>query len=335
MKSIAVRLLIFGTCMRFGMILNDYFWGNGDIVRAWKFPYSFLVIPLTLAWATLDAGLPMRKIYKAMNRFKAGQFDERIVMHRKDEIGLIAETFNQLADRVQSMIESERRMTANLAHEIRMPITRIAYLLDKIDCNAKSAPARDQIKNEIIELSLIAQQLLKLAQIERSEFKPNSERINLNDFVSDLLNRLQFGLEKKSLNLIFLPFEKACVIGDASLLKIAVLNILENAIHYTDSDSTIEIIMTLDNNSGPLKLSVKDQGPGVPPEDLERIFLPFERSDQSRDRQTGGTGLGLSLAKSIINCQNGSIQARNLANGFEISILLPIAPDSFHQPEVI
>lgn len=335
MKSIAIRLLIFGTSMRAGVLSYDYFWGNGDIMRAWRFPFPFIIVSLTLTWATLDAGLPMRKIYKAMNRFKAGQFDERIVMNRKDEIGTIAETFNQLADRVQSMIESERRMTANLAHEIRMPITRIAFLLGKIDCNTKSDPARDQIKKEIMELSNIAQQLLKLAQIERSEFKPNSERINLNDLVSELLQRLQFGLENKSLTLIFQPFEKASVIGDASLLKIAVLNILENAIQYTASGSTIKIDMTVDNESGPLKFSVKDQGPGVPAEDLERIFMPFERSDQSRDRQTGGAGLGLSLAKSIVTCQNGSIYARNLPNGFEISILLPILSGSSDQPEEI
>jgi len=335
MRSIAIRLLVFGTCVRTSVLSYDYFWGNGDIMRAWRFPFPLIIISLTLTWATLDAGLPMRKIYKAMNRFKAGQFDERIVMNRKDEIGTIAETFNQLADRVQSMIESERRMTANLAHEIRMPITRIAFLLEKIDCTVQSEPARDQITDEIIELSLIAQQLLKLAQIERSEYKPITEHINLNVLVSELLKRLQFGFEKKTLTLNFNPIEKAWVIGDASLLKMAILNILENAIQYTASETTIEVAITVDSNSGQLILSVKDQGPGVPADDLERIFLPFERSDLSRDRQTGGVGLGLSLAKSIITCQQGSISARNLANGFEISILLPIMPDSFHQTEEI
>ena len=189
--------------------------------------------------------------------------------------------------------------------------------------------------NEIIELSLIAQHLLKLAQIERSEFKPNAERLNLNVLVSELLKRLQFGFEKKTLTLSFNPIEKAWAIGDASLLKIAILNILENAIQYTASETTIDVSITVDSDSGKLKLSVKDQGPGVPADDLERIFLPFERSDQSRDRQTGGAGLGLSLAKSIITCQNGSIYARNLTNGFEISILLPIMQDSSHPLEEI
>lgn len=325
MKSIAFRLLFFGTCMRTGLLLNDYYWRNGDILKTWRFPTPFIVIALTLTWATLDAGVPMRKIYKAMNRFKAGQFDERIVMNRRDEIGTIAETFNQLADRVQSMIESERRMTANLAHEIRMPLTRLAFLLDMLDCSSDSKPTSDLMKNEIIELSVIAQQLLRLAQIERSEFKPEAEYLDLNTLIPELVQRLQFGLEQKSLSCNFAPLEPALVIGDKSLLNIALMNILENAIKFTTPGTSVEILMTIDKRPDYLKLSVRDQGPGVPPEDLERIFLPFERADVSRDRQTGGAGLGLSLAKSIIVCQNGTIQAQNLAQGFEISIHLPLA----------
>ena len=325
MKSIAFRLVLFGTCMRTGLLLHDYFWGNGDVVNNWKNPYSFLVIPLSLAWAAIDACLPMRRIYKAMNRFKAGQFDERIVMRRKDEIGIIAETFNQLADRVQGMIESERRMTANLAHEIRMPLTRMAFLLDRLDCSSDSEPTRAQMKQEIVELSVIAQQLLRLAQIERSEFKPNAEPLDLNALIPELVQRMQFGLEEKSVHCIFRPLDRAVVIGDKSLLKMALLNILENAVKYTRPGTSVEIGLAVGEKPGALKLSVRDQGPGVAPEDLERIFLPFERADVSRDRQTGGAGLGLSLAKSIITRQNGTIQARNLAQGFEITMEFPLA----------
>jgi two-component system sensor histidine kinase CpxA len=331
MKSIAFRLFLIAFLMRISLASIDLYWGNGDILKTWSIPYATFVIVSWFSLVMIDVGLPMKKIYQAMNRFKAGEFDMRINMKRKDEIGLIAETFNELADRVQSLIESERRMTANLAHEIRIPLTRMAFLLDKLDCNVKSEPTRDKLRNEIVELSVIAQQLLKLAQIERHEFKPYTEPINLNELIMEYQSRLQYDFESKSLTCIFEQNHEAWAVGDRNLLNIAILNILENAIRYTKVNSSIiiSIDMTVDNKPDHLKISVRDQGSGVPAEDLERIFLPFERSDPSRDRQTGGAGLGLSLAKSIVECQNGTIQAKNLPDGFEVSIHLPIAkPDS-------
>lgn len=327
MRSIAIGLLIYFTVLRYAVRITAEYYLGSSIANAFTYPYPILFGFFCLLVSYNYLVRPLNQMNRVMNRFKSGHFEERISIKRKDEIGEIAETFNELANRVQFLILTERNMTANLGHEIRTPLTRMMLHLNNVKERVDIDESVLLLENEIRNLSSIASKLLKLAQLERGEFKPQFERVNLYELVQNVARKMKGLARNQSCSIEVQAFGNSVCQTDRDLMEMVLDNILDNAIHYSGDSSLIQVVLNSDlKPEGFVEISVRDQGPGVPESDIERIFMQFERVDASRDRKTGGSGLGLAICKSIVTSLGGSIEARNLNPGFEIRIRLRIKP---------
>jgi two-component system sensor histidine kinase CpxA len=299
-----------------------FFYGSNFLL----YPYPWLLIPIAIFVATvcyIHVCIPLIKIARVMDNFADGAFEERINIRRSDEVGRIATNFNKLADRVQGLIQTERRMGANLAHELRLPLSRMALLSDLILKNPEESDNVELLKREIMVISGLSTSLLRLAQYERNEFEIQVEVFSLEELIEEVASLFQVIATSKNCNFVIEVSNGLTLFTDKSLLQIAISNLIDNAIHYTKPDTSIEIKAFVDQPGHLLRICVTDHGSGVPLEFLERILLPFERVDYSRNKGTGGAGLGLSIVKSIVKCLGGTIQLQNQNPGLQVELQLP------------
>jgi signal transduction histidine kinase len=301
----------------------DYYFGV-ERTAAFTYPYPVFFSPVAILMSYFYIVKPLRKINHVMNQFKIGAFEERLHIKRNDEIGNIADTFNDLASRLQLLIQSERHMTSNMGHEIRTPLTRMTWHLNNLRDRVDVEKSIDFLEYEIKNLANISSKMLKIAQIERSEFKPQLVDVQIHDLIHEVIDKTEGIASANHCRVEFHSDFTLTARTEKDLLEIVIDNIVHNAIQYTSQHSVIQIVLHVDPVTDFFEISVRDQGLGVPENTLERIFLQFERVDQSRNKATGGTGLGLALCRSIAKALGGSIKARNLEQGFEILFRVPL-----------
>ena len=324
MRSLAFGFLVYFTVIRYLVRMLAEFILGKEVTQRFGFPYPFIFGFISISITYFYIVIPLNKMNRIMNRFKSGEFEERVPIRRNDEIGGIAETFNQLANRVQFLIDTERKMTANLGHEIRTPLTRMMLHLNNVKERVEIDESVLLLENEIRNLSTIASKLLKLAQLERDEFKPQLEVINLNEFIHKIARKMQGIAKSQSCRIEVISSETLNYQTDKDLLEMVLDNILDNAIHYSVSNSIIQVIaqLNLEPQGEAVEIIVRDQGPGVPETEFEKIFELYERLKSARERKAGGSGIGLAICRTVISSLGGTIMARNLNPGFEIRIRL-------------
>lgn len=269
--------------------------------------------------------LPVQRLRQTMNDFGNGNLKSRSEIRRSDEIGDLAKTFNFMAERVAADIQRERSMVRNIAHEVRSPLTRMNLLLERVRNQKETAISLDRLESEIQTLGRIPDLLILMADIEQGRAKINIQDIEIQTFLDFYLQRLEPVATSKNcrLELIQPEFhENETFQTDPEILGRCVENIIENAIRFTPPDSRIEIGCELSHDE--IRLSFRDYGPGVPEDELERIFQAFFRSDASRNRHTGGLGLGLSITASAVKALGGTVTAMNAKPGLLIEIRMPL-----------
>lgn len=323
MKSITLRLVFLVLSARLVVVILITFF---DVPAIYVYPKPWILIILVtylILIFYIDVCRPLIKIERTMDNYANGAFESRIRTRRRDEVGRIATNFNKLADRVQGMIQTERRMGANLAHELRLPLARMALLSDLIIKRPEESENIELLKREIMSLSELSNSLLRLAQYERTEFAIQAEVFSVDQFIQKIVSLFQVTAASKNCSFHIEVANGLTLFTDKSLLQIAISNLIDNAIHYTDPDTTISVKAFVDQPNHLVRILVRDHGSGVPPEFLERILLPFERVDYSRNKGTGGVGLGLSIVRSIVKCLNGTIHLENQNPGLQVEIQLP------------
>lgn len=324
MRSISIGLVVYFFIGRnLVKLICDYYLGV-SLTTSFTYPYPIFFSPVAIIMTYFYIVRPLRKINYVMNQFKLGAFEERLDIRRNDEIGNIAGTFNDLATRIQLMIRSERQMTSNMGHEIRTPLTRMTWHLNNIRDHVDVEKSIDFLEYEIQELANVSARMLKIAQIERSEFRPQLVEVNINELIYGVIDKTE-GLAIG--NFCRVELESSTQVNaktEQDLIEIAIDNIVHNAIRYTAPNSVIKIILNQDSVNDFFEICVRDQGPGVPENYIDRIFKQFERVDPSRNQETGGTGLGLALCSSIAQALGGVIKASNLHPGLEICFRVPL-----------
>lgn len=327
MKSVSLKLVLGFFMFRYITRIIAIHYYPMPLIQVFTYPYPYLagIYAFILTYVLLVN--PMKKIERAMRQFKSGQFDVRINIKSKDELGTIAGAFNELADRIEVMIHSERRLRANIGHEIKTPLARVMLHLTNVADHVDVENSLKMIEQEVLELSAISEKLLKLAQIERGEFKPVFEKFDLNQLIQDSVKKMQIIANRQNCRILTEPCQPILVNSERGLLDTALVNIIENALRYSFAKSNIQVLINQPDNFKTVEILVRDQGPGVPEADLHRIFQPFERTDESRNRNAGGTGLGLAICSTIVEHLGGKITARNLTPGFEVCISLPATAD--------
>jgi signal transduction histidine kinase len=305
---------------RYGFILireNWFFW--------FLQPAHLLVIALAVL---LCYGLahyltaPLRRLRAAVDRLGRGDLTARAEETRHDELGDLAAAFNRMADHIQTLLAAERRLLFDISHELRSPLARLSVAVELARTDETSSPSLDRIQKEADRLNSLIRQMLEVTRTEREPSRLKAERLRIDELVGSLVEDCEIEAQARGCALDLVCSGPVTLDGDTELLRRAIENVMRNAIRYAPENSRVEV--TLENGAGWAKIRVRDYGPGVPEEALPRLFDPFYRVEQDRDRKSGGVGLGLSIARRAVELHKGKLRASNASPGLLVEIDLPV-----------
>jgi heavy metal sensor kinase len=264
-------------------------------------------------------------VTRTAQRISGGTLEDRVpVKTQGDEIDQLAITFNQMLDRIQTLLTEIKEMSENLAHDLRSPITRIRGIAEVTLTNGKSLSEYECMAANTIEecdrLLDMINTMLMISKTESGVDKLSSEEIDLAGLVREACELFEPPAEDKRVTLSCNVPVRSHLVGDTRMVQRMLSNLLDNAIKYTPSGGTVTVSVSEDDTH--VFISVKDTGCGISPSDLPRVFERFYRSDQSRSQS--GIGLGLSLARAIVRAHGGEITATSTPNqGSTFTVTLP------------
>jgi len=279
------------------------------IVDLFYYAMAFLAIMIAIAlfiWMRPIAR-DLHQLSVAAHSFGKGNFDTKIKIRKNSAILRVAETFNGMTDRIKKLIDSHKELTNAVSHEFRTPISRLRFgieMLKNSDDKATTQKYIDSMNTDIDELDSLVTELLTYAQFDREKPDLKLETLEFDSWINDFTEHHRmtiFDIDLQLDNNNELLNKKITI--DSKLIHRAISNLITNAIRY----ATNNIRISASYNDKHFIISVEDDGPGVPLQDREKILEPFTRLDLSRDRRSGGCGLGLSIVKQIAAWHNGKI----------------------------
>lgn len=285
------------------------------------------VVCWLLAWQITK---PIRTLRAAARRFADGDLSVRVSGHRefrrRDELSELAGEFDQMAARIGSAIASQQQLLADISHELRSPLARLSLALDLARRRlGDEVPEHQRIDLEVQRLNALIEQLLTLARLQGQADSPQRDTVDLRDLVREVAKDARFEAEATGRSVAVDRECDAVVRGNRALLRSAIDNVVRNAVRHTAEHSTVSIAMERPDAAGRLAILVSDRGPGVPAHALDRLFDPFFRVDDARDRTTGGLGLGLSITRQAMLAHGGSVSAENRPDGgLTVRLELPV-----------
>jgi two-component system sensor histidine kinase CpxA len=292
-------------------------------------PYylALLACVVLLFWLlAVDIAWPVRSVIRAVRRFGGGDLAARVETRRRDEIGELGRSFNEMAERIETLLTAERQLLADVSHELRSPLVRLTFAAELV----RKAPDRDaavsRLRREIDRLSELVSNLLQMIRVEGNPCAAVAEEVRLNDLLREIVEDCEVEASARGCSIQTTASGDMRIVGDSELLRRAIENIICNAIRYAPEGSEVEADVRRDDEDK-VVISIRDSGPGVPEDLLPRIFDPFFRADPSRDEATGGVGLGLAIAKRAVRLHRGHISARNGHPGLIVTVTLPCQPD--------
>ena len=272
---------------------------------------------------------PIRDLRKATQRMSKGDFSARVDLfsRRRDEITDLSHDFNTMAERTQSLLQSQKRLLRDVSHELRSPLTRQNLALELARQRFSDAePYLARIGKESGRLNELIDQLLILTRLEGNVDNTPKEPVKLHELLESIVHDADFEAVNKERRIEIQNLDEVTVLGSREMLGRALENVIRNGLRYTTAGSTVDITLAKDKEW--VALIVRDHGPGVPQEYLEQIFKPFFRVAESRDRDSGGTGIGLAITKQAVLMHGGTIEARNAdTGGLVIEMHLPLLED--------
>lgn len=283
------------------------------------------LVGLTTARAALH---PLDQVTEAALQItRADDLSRRIPLSGppSGEVGQLVLAFNETLERLESLFETQRRFLADVSHELRTPLTTIRGNIDLIRRIGSADPdSLEAITSEVDRMTRMVQDLLLLAQAESGRLPLAQEMVSLDTLMLQIYQQAKI-LAQDRLEIRLGREDQACVVGDSDRLKQMLLNLVANAVTYTPAGGLVTLALSRVGDRA--RLTVSDTGPGIPPDQLPRIFERFYRVDASRRRTaSGGAGLGLSIAYWIARSHNGSIEvASEVGQGTTFSIWLPLA----------
>ncbi|WP_390903403.1 envelope stress sensor histidine kinase CpxA [Vibrio chagasii] len=275
---------------------------------------------LWLAWALSQ---PARKLERAAQRVKNGRFE----VDPQLEVGTAefrktGESFNQMVEAVNQMISGQQRLLSDISHELRSPLTRLRMANALAIRKQGESPELERIDTEAQRLEQMISELLTLSRMQ-VDSHITREVQPISSLWEEILKDAQFEAEQMGKELTFSEIPERSISGNPKLLMSALDNITRNAIYYGKDQVDVQFHVVQDQ----LTICVNDNGDGVPDDELDSIFRPFYRVSTARDRNSGGTGLGLTITESAIRQHSGTITAsRSKLGGLQIEITLPILP---------
>jgi signal transduction histidine kinase len=303
----------------------------GGLVRslAVAVPIVVVVLGVVVWWLVGRTLRPVEAIRSEVAAIGASELHRRVPEPATgDEIARLATTMNAMLARLQDATEQQQRFVADASHELRSPLTRIRteaeVALEGVERAGPGAADTEatlaSILEDAAELQRLVDDLLHLARADAGAATPERRPLDLDDVVMREVDRLRAGGHRIDPSAV----SGAHVMGDATQLARAVRNLLDNAVRHARSSVTVE----LGEHDGVAVLAVRDDGPGIPAADRERVFERFTRLDDARSRDAGGSGLGLSITRQIVEAHGGTIRVDTDGTGAAFVVELAVRPDS-------
>jgi signal transduction histidine kinase len=265
---------------------------------------------------------PLRSLQTALERFGQGDFTARSGSRRRDELGQLARTFDHMAERIQNLVAAERRLLLDISHELRSPLARLGVAIELARSGDNRDAMLDRIQKESDRLNVLVGELLQATRAEVDPQALRAQPVRLDDLLSLVVGDCSIEASARGSSLVFSAPAPVTVTGDPELLRRAAENVIRNAIRYAPRETPVEV--RLEPNGSTARIQVRDYGPGVPEESLGRIFDPFYRVGGDRNRESGGVGLGLAIARRAIELHKGKLRARNAHPGLLVEMELPV-----------
>jgi signal transduction histidine kinase len=274
-------------------------------------------------WLAWYLTTPLLKLRTTTNELAEGNLGARVtskLSRRRDEIGQLGRDFDLMAERLESMVRAQHRLLGDISHELRSPLARlgVALGLARQRSGAEANGALDRIERESENLNEMISQLLILTRLESGTDGRKKTDVDLTSLLREVADDADFEARSMNRGVQVVSADNCSISGVEELLRSAIENVVRNGLRYTPEGSAVEIALRRQNGAGHnfAVISVRDHGLGVPEESLEKIFRPFYRTEDARDRQSGGgTGLGLAITERAVRLHGGTIRAVNAPGG--------------------
>lgn len=304
------------------------YWAATRVFLQIVVPLVIMVALVVVIYAHIMA--PLRELQRATRSFSKGRFDVRLgelLGSRNDEITQLAQTFDQMAERIGELFLVQRQLLTDLSHELRTPLTRldiaVERLVGELESNnlKESRKTLDRIHRESTHIRKLVDDTLTLAWLRNEAPSLERETLDLVDLIEVIIEDAEFEYPNRP---IVRDLPASATIDDSNhrALGQALENILRNALRYTPEGKTVAV--SLQASSGQYQISVSDEGPGVPEQHLSSIFKPFFRVESSRSANPSSFGLGLALARRQLEAIAASVRAMNKrGGGLAVTVTVP------------
>jgi signal transduction histidine kinase len=270
----------------------------------------------------------LRDMARAAQRMETGDYSQRVHTTSRDEVGQLAAAFNNMSTELESLERLRRDLVANVSHELKTPISALrAHLENLLDGVERPDPETLQVMlSQSERLGRLVDQLLDLSRIESGELRLNRSPVPLHPLVREVLSEIEVGRADRGVRMCdAVPDDLPPVLVDAERVHQVLFNLLDNAVRYTPAGGEVTVSARAVNGS--CEIAVSDTGAGIASEHLPRLFERFYRADAARPRGVGGTGIGLAIARSVVEAHGGHIRAESrVGRGSVFTFDLPVAP---------
>jgi signal transduction histidine kinase len=271
---------------------------------------------------------PLRDMARAAQRMEVGDYSGRVHTQSRDEVGQLATAFNRMSGELEILERSRRDLVANVSHELKTPITAIrAHLENVLDGVEAPDPATLQVMlTQTERLSRLIDQLLELSRLESGELPLRREEVELAPLVSQVLSEIEVARSDRGVEVSSdVPADLPAIEADRERVHQVLFNLLDNALRFTPNGGSVTV--SAERHDSSVEVRVADTGVGISPEHLPRLFERFYRADPARSRDDGGTGIGLAIARSVVEAHGGHITAESEPGaGAAFTFDLPAAP---------
>lgn len=271
---------------------------------------------------------PLKNLTAAVQKIREGKFGATVPVEQHDEVGQLAETFNEMSEQLAKNEAMRRQLFANIAHELRTPLAILQGNLEGMIDDVIPADKKLflSMEDEVLRLNRLVQDLRDLSLAEVNELVLHKEPTDVNELLRRAVSMLQpLSDEKQIVVTLHLDAQIPMLQLDPDRMNQIIYNILNNAIRYIHVGDTIDVTTRVSRETSLVQIFFADSGPGIGPDDLAHVFQYFYRGEKSRNRKSGGSGIGLALAQQYAKCHGGDIKVESqLGKGTTFTVILPM-----------
>lgn len=289
--------------------------------------FVMLVALIATYIASAQMTRPLRQMAQVIKKVESGDFSARVLVERRDEIGLLAESLNKMLVSIGALENMRRNFISSVSHELKTPMTTISGFVDGILDGTIPREESDKylmiVSDETKRLSRLVNSMLQLSRLESEKMKLNKTTFNLSDMIISVFLSFEHKIEEKKLEIVGLDLlHPISLTADRDLIYQVVYNLTENAIKFTPEGGTISVFCESEKQT--IKFSIKNTGEGLQQREMAKIFDRFYKTDRSRSKDKTGMGFGLYIVKTIIGLHGGKITVGSVLSEYtQFDVYLP------------